>query len=94
MSTSPYTIRIDDDLKKALEKEAALEDRPPAQLAARAIRAMVEARAAKRAAIEAALAEADEGQFISEDAMMAWVDSWDRDEERPEPKAETDPSRE
>ena len=42
MSTSPYTIRLDDTLKKALEYEAALDERPPAQLAVRAIRAMLE----------------------------------------------------
>jgi predicted transcriptional regulator len=88
MGTTPYSIRLDDDLRKSLEKEAALEDRPPAQLAVRAIRSMLEAKAAKRAAINAAVADADQGKFISADAMNAWIDTWDSDNELPTPKAD------
>lgn len=88
MKTTPYTIRLDNALKQALEREAALEDRPPAQLAVRAIRTMLEAKQAKRAAIEAALEEADKGRFISEDAMTAWIDSWDTDDEEAMPKSD------
>jgi predicted transcriptional regulator len=76
MRTTPYTIRLYEALKRELEREAALDERLPAQLAVRAIRAMIQARQAKRAAIGAALAEAEEGRFISEDAMMAWVETW------------------
>jgi predicted transcriptional regulator len=90
MSTSPYTIRLDDTLKKALEYEAALDERPPAQLAVRAIRAMLEARQAKRDAITVALQEAEKGRFISNEAMLAWIDSWDSDNEGPEPLADTE----
>jgi len=89
MSTSPYTIRLDETLKKALEYEAALDERPPAQLAVRAIRAMLEARQAKRDAITVALQEAEKGRFISNEAMLAWIDSWDSDNEGPEPLADT-----
>lgn len=91
MSTTPYTIRLEDSLKKDLEREAALDDRPPAQLAVRAIRALIEGRQAKRTAIGAALAEADQGHFISQEAMMAWVDTWDTDHEGPMPKADIHP---
>lgn len=88
MATSPYTIRIDETLKKALEYEAALDERPPAQLAVRAIRALVEARQAKRDAITAALQEAESGRFISSEAMFAWIDSWDSNNEESEPLAD------
>ncbi|MDC1399277.1 hypothetical protein N8306_01985 [Yoonia sp.] len=91
MATSPYTIRIDETLKKALEYEAALDEGPPAQLAVRAIRAMVEARQAKRDAITLALQEAEKGRFISGEAMFAWIDSWDSENERPEPSADIQP---
>lgn len=77
MGATPYTIRLDDELKQALEYEAKLDDRPPDQLAVRAIRDMVKARKAKRAAIEAALQEAEQGRFISSAAMIEWVDSWE-----------------
>lgn len=75
-------------LKKALEYESALEERPPAQLAVRAIRARVQARQAKRDAITAALKEDEKGQFISSEAMFAWIDSWDSDNEVPAPSAD------
>ena len=88
MATSPYTIRIDETLKKALEYEAALDERPPAQLAVRAIRALVEARQAKRDAITAALKEAGSGHFISSEAMFAWINSWDSNNEEPEPSVD------
>ena len=35
----------------------------------------------KRAAIEAALRKADQGEFISADEMNGWIDSWEGDEE-------------
>jgi predicted transcriptional regulator len=92
MPTSPYTLRLDDELRKALEKEAVLEDRPAAQLATRAIRSMLEAKAAKRAAIEAALEDAERGAFISQETMNAWIDSWDSENELPMPEADEVPS--
>ncbi|WP_170424993.1 CopG family ribbon-helix-helix protein [Ruegeria arenilitoris] len=87
MSTSPYSIRLDEDLRKTLEREAAIEDRPPAQLAVRAIRMMLESKAAKRAAIDAAVEKADQGKFITADEMNAWIDSWDTENELSAPVA-------
>lgn len=49
---------------------------------------MLEAKATKRAAIDAALADADAGVFISSAAMEAWIESWDRDAELEPPQAE------
>ena len=88
MGSAPYSIRLDDDLRKALEKEAEIEDRPPAQLAVRAIRSMLQAKAHKRAAIDSALEEADQGKFISADVLNSWIDSWDSENELPAPKAD------
>lgn len=87
MSTSPYSIRLDEDLRKSLEREAAIEDRPPAQLAVRAIRMMLEAKATKRAAIDAAVEKADRGKFIAADEMNGWIDSWDTENELSAPVA-------
>lgn len=88
MPTTPYTIRLDDDVREALEREAQLEDRPASQLAVKAIASMLAAKKAKREAIDAALIEADESVFISQDAMNAWVDSWGADDELAEPIAD------
>lgn len=81
MPTTPYSFRIDTDLRKALEREAAYEERPAAQLATRAIKMMIEAKTAKREAIDAALQQADKGEFISQEAVNQWMDSWDTENE-------------
>ncbi|MCV2887721.1 CopG family ribbon-helix-helix protein [Ruegeria aquimaris] len=87
MGTTSYSVRLDDDLRKALEREAEIEGRPPTQLVVRAVRSMLEAKAAKRAAVDSALKEADQGKFTSAEAMNAWIDSWDTDDELPAPKS-------
>lgn len=91
MGTAPYSIRLDEALRDSLEREAEIEDRPATQLAVRAIRAMLEAKAAKRAAIEDALEKADKGAFISAEAMNDWMDSWDTEDEGPAPKVDITP---
>ena len=53
---------------------------------------MLKAKAAKRAAIDAALEKADQGKFISADAMNAWIDSWDTEDELPAPKTDVAPN--
>lgn len=88
MAQAPFTIDLDDDLRKTLEREAELEGRPPAELVVRAIRSWVQAKAAKRAAVETALEVADQGRFVSSEAMNTWIDSWDSKEELPPPKVE------
>ncbi|MEO9632422.1 MAG: hypothetical protein ABJG14_18475 [Sulfitobacter sp.] len=93
MGTSPYSIRLDDTLRQSLEREAEIEDRPPTQLAVRAIRAMLESKAAKRAAIEIAFERADQGEFISAEAMNDWIDSWDTEDEDSAPEADIAPNR-
>lgn len=91
MPTAPYTFRMDADLREALEREARIEGLPPAHLAALAVRSLVETREAKRRAIDAALAEAGEGRFISEAAMNAWMNSWGEDDEAPMPEPDMSP---
>ena len=88
-SSTPFTIRLNDDLKAALEQEAAREDRSAAQLATRAITSLLHAKAAKRAAIETAVAESDQEQFVSQAAVTAWMDSWDSDDELPAPTTDS-----
>ncbi len=88
MGATSYSIRLDDELRRSLEKEAEIEGRPPAQLAVRAIRSMLQSKAAKRAAIDSAIEEADQGKFISAEAMNAWIDSWDSESEISAPKTD------
>ena len=83
VTTERLSLRIGVYLKKSLECEARREERSVSYLAVKAIEAMLRSRAEKRAAIRAAVAKADKGAFISQDAMDAWVSSWDADSELP-----------
>ena len=86
MATERLSVRIDADLKRSLKEEARRERRSASWLAVEAIEALLRDRAEKRAAIRAAVAEADRGAFISRAAMDEWVSSWDGEpEEPPEP---------
>ncbi|MEL7133474.1 MAG: hypothetical protein AAGK77_13805 [Pseudomonadota bacterium] len=87
MPSVPFTMRVDPALKSALEEEAQRGDTSASQIATQAIRAHLEAQAAERAAIAAAIKEADKGRFITHDAMSDWIASWDSDGELPPPKA-------
>ncbi len=88
MATERLSLRIDAGLKKSLEKEARREDRSASYLAVKAIEAMLRNRVEKRAAVRAAIAEASKGEFISQEAMDTWIDSWDSDAELPPPEPE------
>lgn len=85
MTTIPFTMRLDETLKKNLEEEARREDRSASYLATRAIKQMLDAKSAKRLAIEEAMQEADAGAFVSQSAVHKWMDSWDTDNELPSP---------
>jgi len=91
MPTAPFTFRMDSELRKSLEREAQYEDRPAAQLANRAIRSMIRSKEAKRQAIELALMESEKGDFISQEALNKWMDSWDSDKELPIPAPDIKP---
>lgn len=86
MPSVSFTMRVDAELKAAIEDEARRQDLSAAQVATRAIRSHLDAQAARRRAIEEAVAEADKGVFISQEAMMTWVESWGTETELPLPK--------
>ncbi|MEM8579391.1 MAG: hypothetical protein AAGF60_16195 [Pseudomonadota bacterium] len=88
MASVSFTMRVDEALKSALETEAQRANVSASQLAVQAIQAHLDAQAAERHAIDAALEAADAGKLISQDDMMAWIASWDTDDERPIPRAE------
>lgn len=91
MGTIPFTLRLDESLKQSLEAEAKIEDRSASYLATRAIKNMLDAKAAKRRMIDEAMTEADKGIFISEEKLMAWFQSLGTDHELPEPEPDIFP---
>lgn len=88
MGTVTFSLRLDEDTKNNLEAEAAREDRSASWLATKAIQMMLEAKAAKRRMVEAAMLEADKGVFIPEDQMNDWFNSIGDEVELPEPEPE------
>lgn len=91
MAAKPFSIRLDPDLRAALEAEAKSADISASQFATRAIRRAIEQREVKRRAIEEALSESEKGVFVSQEAMNAWIDSWGTDAELPLPEPDIHP---
>ena len=94
MSAVPFSLRLDADTRTRLEAEARRLDRPASQVAQRAIERYLDAQAALRREIDAAVAEADEGRFVSAEAVHAWMETWGSTHEAPPPEPDViDPAR-
>jgi predicted transcriptional regulator len=85
-STSRFTLRLDPELKAWLEQEARRQDRSAAWLAKQAIEGLKRSTEAKRLMIREAVASADQGSFVSRQAVHEWMDTWDAEHESPPPK--------
>jgi predicted transcriptional regulator len=86
MSATPLSLRLDPEIRERLQREAHAEDRSLSYIAQKAIISFFNAKDNKKQAIMEALAEADNGIFISDEAMTAWVESWGTDNELPIPE--------
>ena len=93
MSTVQLSVRMDPGIKARLENEARIEDRSASYIIQKALDQYLTAKEYKRRALEEAVAEADKGIFISDEAMTAWVMSWDTDNELPPPEPDIFPSK-
>ena len=91
MPATPVSLRLDDKTRARLAAEAARLDRPAAQVATRAIRSWLDAQDSLRRQVDAAVDEANEGVFVSSEAVGAWMDSWDTEHEAPLPEADISP---
>lgn len=81
MPNIPFSLRLDADIKAKLKNEAKLLNRSESFIATTAIKNYLSAREQKRHAIDKAVLQADQGDFISREVMGAWVDSWGSDNE-------------
>ncbi|MBC7700202.1 CopG family ribbon-helix-helix protein [Aquabacterium sp.] len=75
MSTT-MTIRLEDDVKNRLDQLAQATRRSKSFLASEAIREFVEANEWQIGEIQAALGEADAGDFASEQDLQALAKKW------------------
>lgn len=85
MSNARFSLRLETDLKDWLEQEAKRRDRSAGYIAVQALQNFKDSSDAKCLMIEQAIAEADRGSFISEEAMTKWFLSFATEHELPEP---------
>ncbi len=74
--SSTMSVRLDQEIKKRLENLAAATDRSRSFLAAEAIREYVENNEWQIQEIQAALAEADAGDFATEAEVEKFARKW------------------
>lgn len=91
MATAPFSMRLDEQIRTSLHKEAKLRDRPASYLAQRAIAEYLERQTRERHLLTERLAEAEAGVFVSEDKVLEWVDSWFTESETQKPEADIFP---
>ncbi len=94
MATVPFSMRLDEDVKARLEKQAQREDRSAGFLAQLAIQNLLEEREHFYEQMDLAIAEADKGVFISGEAMHRWMESLETENELPPPEPDIFPDRE
>jgi RHH-type transcriptional regulator, rel operon repressor / antitoxin RelB len=85
MTRNVFTVRLPDDVKAELERLAEATNRSKSYLAAKAIEDYVRQNAWQVRELEQAVKEADAGDFVSEEAVYAWLDSWGTENELPAP---------
>ena len=90
---SPFSVRLDDDIKARLDREAERNDRSAGFIINKAVERYLDDVEALHIEMEALVAESEKGVFISEDAMMKWMASWDTDNELPPPQPDIFPAK-
>jgi predicted transcriptional regulator len=93
MAASPFSVRLDDEIKARLESEAQRQDRSAGYIAQKAIEGYLNSKDSFRREMEALIAEADKGVFVSEEAMNRWMESWDTENELPPPEPDIFPDK-
>jgi RHH-type rel operon transcriptional repressor/antitoxin RelB len=86
MASTTFTIRVEPNVKKRLEKLAKSTGRSRSFLAAQALNAYLDVNEWQVAGIKRAIASLDHGEGISHKDVQDWGDSWGRKRERSVPK--------
>lgn len=86
--TTTMTIRLDDKVNERLSNLANATDRSKAYLAMQALKLFLDNNEWQVAEINKTVSEADAAgydQFVDNDTVMAWMESWGTDQELPPP---------
>lgn len=86
MSSTTFTVRVEPEIKKRLEKLAKSTGRSRSFLAAEALNEYLDVNEWQVAGIKQAMASLDRGEGVPHDEVKEWVKSWGRKRERSAPK--------
>jgi RHH-type rel operon transcriptional repressor/antitoxin RelB len=86
MSSTTFTVRVETDVKKRLEKLAKSTGRSRSFLAAEALNEYLDVNEWQVAGVRKAMGSLDRGEGVPNEQVKAWVNSWDSKPERPTPK--------
>jgi len=86
MSSTTFTVRVETDVKKRLEKLAKSTGRSRSFLAAEALNEYLDVNEWQVAGVRKAMGSLDRGESIPHEQIKAWVNSWSGKRERPAPR--------
>jgi len=86
MPSTTFTVRVEPEVKKRLEKLAKSTGRTRSFLAAEALNEYLDVNEWQVAGVKRAIASLDRGEGVSRQEVKDWVNSWGRKRERPAPK--------
>ena len=86
MASDRITIRVEPELKQWFEQQAKRKDRSLGYMVTQSMEQTKRSSDARDQMIRDAMAEADKGVFVSEEAVHKWMDSWDTENELPLPE--------
>jgi predicted transcriptional regulator len=87
MSSTTFTVRVEDDARRRLEKLAKNTGRSRSFLAAEAINEYLDVNEWQVAGIKQAIASLDEGRGVAHEDVKSWVSSWGgRERRQPKPR--------
>lgn len=85
-SSTTFTVRIDQSVKKRLEQLSKYTGRSRSFLAAEALNEYLDVNEWQTAGIKKAIASIDRGRGVLHKHVKAWVQSWGKQHERQMPK--------
>jgi RHH-type transcriptional regulator, rel operon repressor / antitoxin RelB len=85
MSSTTFTVRVESEVKKRLEKLAKSTGRSRSFLAAEALNQYLDVNEWQVAGVKEAIASLDRGEGVPHEEVKSWVKSWGRKRERPMP---------
>ena len=86
MPSTTFTIRVEPEVKKRLEKLAKSTGRTRSFLAAEALSEYLDVNEWQVAAVRRAMASLDRGDGVPHQEVKDWINSWGRKRERTAPK--------